>query len=92
MISEALIALVKLCDIFALGEKSNFKQWASLDIVMDGIIAAFYADDHLNLFKLEMTQSSQRTILHLCKHFLNMIFSSTSPLLDFFLDVCFIDS
>ena len=59
---------------------------------MDGIIAAFYADDHLNLFKLEMTQSSQRTILHLRKHFLNMIFSSTSPLLDFFLDVCFIDS
>lgn len=91
MISEALIALVKLCDIFALGEKSNFKQWTSLDIVMDRIIAAFCADDRLNLCKSEMTRSRQSTILHVRMHFLNMTFSSTSPLSDFFLDVCFID-
>lgn len=87
MISEALIALVKLCDIFALGEKSNFKQWTSLDIVMDTIIAAFCADDRFDLCKSEMTQSSQRTILHVWMHFF-----STSPLSDFFLYVCFIDS
>ena len=84
MISEALVVLVKLCGIFALGEKSNLQNEPACILSISRIAVTFCSDNLFNLFKSKMTWSNQRTVLHLCTRFLNLTSSNISPLFDSF--------